>query len=198
MAKDILENWMMFWESDERLKRLTRQVWRRIPACDRAVLRELLQEVSDSYPQDTNILGTAQPVDPDLMQDGCAANIVKEVYHIVELGRVREIPDDDAACHVIAHEFAHVVLRHTEMRVVAANLLMFELYTDSDLDTLRDWHEDHADLQAWLWGFEREMHAFFVACPEARRPRWYVNLSTQPEAARTDVGGDEAEIQGMA
>jgi hypothetical protein len=60
---------------------------------------------------------------------------------------------------LIAHEFAHVVLRHVEMSVLIGFLLGFEpepIYTDNDMDTLEEWHDEHADLQAWLWGFQDE------------------------------------------
>ena len=166
--------------ADERLRRLTNQVWRRLPEHDRHVLQELLCDISDtmSSPMGERALGIATVVPPDTWVSGCAAQMVEDLSYIVGLAGAKEIESDDACMFVIAHEFAHVVLRHLQMTVLTVSLLGFDIYTKDDLQTLSDWHEEHADLQAWLWGFGDEFEEFLDAYPKARRSRWHVELQT--------------------
>ena len=76
---------------------------------------------------------------------------------------------------VIAHEFAHVVLRHLQLSVVIMNLENLEppVYTFEDKNNITELYEDEADLQVWVWGFDNELRSYFEECPESRRPRWF-------------------------
>jgi hypothetical protein len=162
---------------DDRPKRLVNRVWRRLPAYDRHVLRELLCEISDNQENPEYVLGSAGIVEPDTFIVGCAAQVAEDLSYMISLAGAKGIESDAACMFVIAHEFAHIVLRHAEMTAVVAVLLGWEpepIYTDDGMSTLREWHEDHAHLQAWLWGFQDEFKAYLDTCPEARRPRWYV------------------------
>jgi hypothetical protein len=90
---------------------------------------------------------------------------------------------------VIAHELAHVVLRHSQISTVIGGLLGFEpepIYTEADVDELKRWHEEEADLLVWVWGFTEEFEAFLEGYPEAPRPRWYTFLETEPVAGEGD------------
>ncbi|MBL7208965.1 MAG: hypothetical protein ISS52_02580 [Dehalococcoidia bacterium] len=165
---------------DERLKRLIKQVWQRLPFCDRVVLWELMLDMSDGdsgEPEST--LASARAIDPSAPWSGNVAQIAENTYWSVSLHRAKDIKSDAACMYVIAHEFAHVVLRHTQISLAAGYLLGFEppIYTETDLDTLTQWHEEEADLQAWVWGFQDELKAFLEECPEARRSRWYVEIT---------------------
>ena len=164
---------------DERIWRLMVRVWRRLPAHERAVLRALVSNVSDGRGDNPEgILGSVGPIDPDSMRDGIAAKVAENLTFTVSLSRAKEIGSDAACTFVIAHEFAHAVLRHNQTSVVVGTLFGFgEPYGDAEVDQLYEWHEDDANLQAWLWGFQDELKAFLDEFPESRRPRWYVELT---------------------
>jgi hypothetical protein len=171
--------YFLYGVEDERTQRLMKRVWQRIPAHDRHVLRELVLDVSDPGDSSDGTLGSTGGVDPNTLFDGCAAQVAEGLNLTVRLGGVKKAQSDAVGMYIIAHEFAHVVLRHSEMSVVVG--LLHNLgYTDADQDTLKEWHEDEADLLAWLWGFKDELQAFLDAYPKARRPRWYVTLEQGP------------------
>lgn len=175
---------------DDRLWRLTDQVWRRLPARDRYILFDLLEEINDDRSpriHDTS-LAFASGVEPDTCFDGCVAEVAKNVSYIVSLHQVKNIKSDIACLYVIAHEFAHVVLRHIEFNFVIGSLLPFKIYTEVDRKSLREWHEDQADLQARVWGFEEEFKAFLDEFPKARRPRWYVEQHIGDEISCKEFG----------
>lgn len=166
---------------DQRLKRLIGEVWRRLPPHDKSMIRERVLEISEYVDEDEDgVLGSAGDSDCVTSVPGkCAAEVAKDLHYTVSLGGAREIQGDLVSMCVIAHELAHVVLRHNELSVVVASLLGFEpdpIYTESDFEDLKEWHEDHANLQVWLWGFHDELAAFLEHFPEARRPRWYVEF----------------------
>lgn len=166
-----------FWKVQDGHQRwLIQQVWRRLPAHDRAVLRSLVLEVSQA-PEHEDHLGVAEVLDPSCPA-GNAGQIAIDQYPAVHLFGLDAVPDV-VALFVIAHEFAHVVLRHHQMRTVAGYLQGFEptpIYTNAELASLSSWHEDAADLLAYSWGFAAEMAAFLDYYPQARRSRWYVEL----------------------
>lgn len=189
---EIPARFLFHLESD-RLRRLVTQVWDRLPEHDQAVLAALVISVSDYAKMPLgSTLGLASCVAPDTMFNGCAALAAQDLSHIVYLPRAAETGSDSAVTYIIAHEFAHVVLRHTEMSVVVGNLLGFKpdpIYTKDQLHDLSDWHEDAADLQVWLWGFRDELAAFQKAYPGSRKPRWDVQLEVE---GFEDVAREEA------
>jgi hypothetical protein len=183
VAESEAPEFLLFHVEDDRLKRLINRVWQRLPAHDRHVLCELLLQISDGMPdKDPEVLGSAGLIVPSSPMKGCVAQIARNASYSISLYRAKEIESDAACMFVIAHEFAHVVLRHGEMSVLAGFLQGFGpelIYTDSDMDTLYEWHEDHACLQAWSWGFQDELQAYLDACPEARRPRWHFEIEVE-------------------
>jgi hypothetical protein len=94
---------------DERLIRLLKRVWKRLPACDRRVLRKLVTDVND-YTFEKHELGSAHIVDSGWSMSGNAGDAVMELENSVNLGGAKKIRSDAACMFVIAHEFAHVVL----------------------------------------------------------------------------------------
>jgi hypothetical protein len=168
---------------NERLASLVHQVWWRLPDRDQYVLGSLLYEISDSEPMSDHTLGAVVPRNVGSLPDGIAAQRVESLIYTVSLTKAVEIESDAAAMFVIAHEFAHVILRHAEMSNLAMDLLDLKTdpttYTSDDFQALEEWQEDHASLQAWLWGFKDELEAFLDAFPESRRPRWYVEIKRE-------------------
>jgi hypothetical protein len=161
---------------DARVKHLLVEVWQRLPECDRAVLEELIMEVSDSsmHQDQGKALASASVVDPDTRQEGNAGDAAVGLSYIIWLGLANSKASDPACMYVIAHEFAHVVLRHSQMNVVAARLMPFGTpYKQDDIDQLNAWHEDEASLQAYVWGFQDEMKAFIEEDLGEVSPRWY-------------------------
>jgi hypothetical protein len=131
-------------------------------------------------------LGSAEAVNADDMVSGNPAQAAENLDYSVNLSGVKETTNDTAAMFIIAHEFAHVVLRHQSIKVVVITVRGLGCYPDDALDTLSEWFEDTANLQVWLWGFRKEMTAFFEAYPKARRPRWYVELEIEEGEGEQD------------
>lgn len=171
----------LFNVEDERIFHLITSVWRRLPDYDQATLEALVLEVFLSSTQSEHVLASVGPVDPAMPYDGIVAQVVEDESVVVDLGRTKEVRSDSACMFVIAHEFAHVVLRHNQIKHVVAALAPFgEPYGDKERAQQRQWHEDEADLQAWVWGFQEELAAFREEFPESRRPRWYVEITCEP------------------
>jgi hypothetical protein len=79
---------------------------------------------------------------------------------------------DAAMVYLLAHEFAHVVLRHPQMgRVVAVTIAQDQLEPIA-MAELKDCCDDAADLLVLTWGFEAERTCFHDEEPDAFRPRW--------------------------
>lgn len=173
----------------ERLRRLIDQVWQRLPAWERHVLRERLLYISDGPRMeegDNSGIAYAEGISKRVTS-GCAALAVEDLPFTITLCRVAEAESDAACMWIIAHELAHIVLRHPEMTLLLESLCTDEpdaAYTVTDLLDLWKWQEDQADLQAWLWGFRDEHKAATEAFPKARRARWFVDAVAREPAAR--------------
>ncbi len=171
----------LLWQiEDERVKRLTKKAWPRIPAYDQAVLRGLIFAISD-YVGEDNILGSAGPVDPTSVDNGCAGDVALNLDYYVNLGGVRKTRSDKAGMAVIAHEFAHVVLRHNQLGAVISGLRGLSIYSESDIETFDQYDEETADLLIWTWGFQDELRAYFDEFPNSFKPRWFVEIHTKEE-----------------
>ncbi len=171
---------------DKRLRKLVFRVWKRLPACDRHVLRDLLTDIMDDEPEDEPILATASAGCFSMSFEGVPAAEV--VNCVLNLTNAKGIQSDTACVYVIAHEFAHVVLRHTQLGTTVAYLMGLIPpigFTKEDCAALKACEEDQADLQAWTWGFRSEFRAFLRAFPEARRPRWFVELEEYDESSKS-------------
>jgi hypothetical protein len=167
---------------DERIRHLIVSVWRRLPIHDQAVLEESVSSVG-FYPglDEDHVLASVTPGEPDSAIDGIAAQIAEELYPVVNLDGARQIRSDKSCMFVIAHEFAHVVLRHYQINTVVGLLApLGEPYRDAEIAHLKQWHEDEADLLVWVWGFQEELEAFREEFPESRCPRWYVEFEWEP------------------
>jgi hypothetical protein len=169
----------MFFD-DERLRRLVNKVWERLPASDRHVLRDLVSDISDHEDEDQSVLGSVGLADPSLPLNGNAGDIARSSPPHMKLGRLKHVESDQAVMFVIAHECAHVVLRHSEMSTTVGSLYDLDfkppIYSEVAVAEIQELREDAADLQAYVWGFGEEMKAFHAAFPEARRSRWDVEL----------------------
>jgi hypothetical protein len=171
-------------QEDLHLALLIQKVYFRIPVCFRAVLREYVLDVNVLSGTDTNLLGSVYPTNPSHVYNGNIADIAKDnVYVDVTLYR-DELKGSDSAClFVIAHEFAHVVLRHHQIGLVLASFAEFprsKRYKDKDSKLIHELHEEEADLQAWVWGFEKEFRKLHQEFPDVRKPRWFMDIYTEP------------------
>jgi len=172
---------------NERIRRLMTSVWRRLPDYDRLALEELVSSVG-FYPDlgGDHTLASAAPADPDSAVDGIAAQVVEGLSAVVNLSRATEVRSDLACMYLIAHEFAHVILRHHQISTLVVVLAPTgEPYERKEIACLKQWQEDEADLQAWAWGFREGLSALLDEFPRSRRPRWYVELSHGPDSPST-------------
>ena len=180
----LLKNGPTYSQEDLHLALLFQKVYFRIPACDRAVLRKFVMNVNVLSGTDTNLLGSAGPTEPSHVYNGNIADIAREnVYVDVTLYR-DELRGSDSAClFVIAHEFAHVVLRHHQIGLVIASFQELHRYKGikgKDFTQIKELGEDEADLQAWVWGFDKEYRKFHQEFPDVRTPRWFMDIHTEP------------------
>lgn len=193
MTKLRIPNNFYFWlrkngptpsQEDLHLALLIQKVYFRIPACDRAVLRKYVMAVYVVNGTDVNLLGSAGAADPISVENGNIADIAKEsVYKMVTLYRDNLKGSDSARLFVIAHEFAHIVLRHNQMGLVLSSLHEFPSinpYKAKDYKQIFELHEEEANLLAWVWGFDKELREFLQEFPMAKPPRWFMEISTEP------------------
>jgi hypothetical protein len=160
---------------DRRVVRLVDGVYRRLPAHDRHTLRALIQDIvlTGEPSLEGGTLGRIVNYTTDT-----AARDIEAMYAercVIHLSQIKLVNSDAAAMHVIAHEFAHIVLRHWQLGAYARALRDPRSlgYSEEAFDAIREAMEDSAHLKVWGWGFQDEMAAFFQEFPEARRPRWY-------------------------
>jgi len=172
---------MWLWartDEDWRIVKLVDAVYWRLPAHDRHVLRGIVSNIDCPHSDADGALGAVAMPFAETMVDGIQA--LHDRWVEVRLIGTARVRSDAAVMYTIAHEFAHVVLRHNQMSLTVANLNALPgqgVYCDADMDALKGWHEDEADPQIWVWGFHDEMAAFLDEFPEAHRPRWYVELT---------------------
>lgn len=157
-----------------RLRKLINRVYARLPAHDRAVLRELLWWISDKQDKD-NVFGYAGAPTTDSLIPGNPGQMAEDMAYRINLGHAIDVYPDAACMFIIAHELAHVVLRHAAMSEVMDSLMGL-VYTEEDNNHRAALHEDQTNLLVWAWGFQKEMAAFLEHYPDAPKPRWYVNL----------------------
>lgn len=164
---------------DKRIGRLIKRVWKRIPAYDRAVLREFIISISDEGDEPEHILGMVMPSDTSGVWDGNAGDAAIDNSAIVYFTHAKDIKSDDACMAVIAHEFAHVVLRHYQYGAVVGGLINFNppIYTKDQLNQQEDYEEDAAYLQVWIWGFKDELRTLLKEHSPTRQPRWLGEIS---------------------
>lgn len=156
-----------------RLKQLILQVWERLPEHDQHTLNYLIAEINESYDHFRSGSGESVEVSPDFVGP-LAQFIESSPYAVVTLGPLKDLESDAAAMAVIAHEFAHVILRHHQLGPIADLMEVMKLCSSNDANALTHWYEDQAELQIWLWGFQKEMEIFYILYPKSRRPRWIV------------------------
>jgi len=177
--KNILETFL--WTiNDERIRRLIKKVWSRIPAYDRAVLLALICGFSD-FEDGEYILGSAGPANAASIENGCAGDAAMNLDYYVNLGGVRKTKSDKAAMAVIAHELAHIVLRHNQLGVVIDTLRDFDIYSHSYIKNINQNAEETADLLIWTWGFHDELRTLFDEFPKTFKPRWFIEIHTEEE-----------------
>lgn len=167
-------------KEEAHLAGLIQEVYRRLPAYDRKILRELVLQVdvTDEFER-RDVLGSTGLVDPSSVYDGNIGNSARNENNIVTLKRTIMNKSDASCMFVIAHEFAHNILRHFQLGMVLAcleELPNLNPYTDSDYEQIEKLKEDEADLQVWVWGFDEEMRTFMEEYPEVWRPCWFIDI----------------------
>jgi len=160
----------------ERIVSLLDSVWNRLPKEDRRILREMIFSVTDESDR-REAIGFAAPIDGCLLIDGLES--------ILPTGlKVNLNPDhmsglsDSAASAVIAHELAHIILRHNCM------LSSLSSADEQIVEKVKDVYEWAADHQAWLWGFAAELHQLWQE-NEMDPPPWYHQI--EPETLRPTI-----------
>jgi hypothetical protein len=168
-----------------RTVRLLDEVWERIPEDDRDILRRAIVEVIDKpYHGDDpeRCLGSVCDQMGTGLIDGIEFVPPWSATAFLNSHLLSEC-DEDAAKAVIAHELAHVVLRHPSMTYPFA--LMSELGPDEEAARakVREVHEWEADLQAWMWGFSDELRRLWEHL-ECDPPPWHHQISPEPPISR--------------
>lgn len=157
--------------NSERIISLLDEVWLRLPELDQHILSDQVGVITD----DPNVLPCPETsygsaghfMGVDLI-DGLSTVLPDDRLVFLNPQSLGDL-SDPAAKAVIAHELAHVILRHNCLGVtigIAGGVLARERAM------VRDVHEWEADLQVWIWGFSSELRCLW---PETRHgpPVWY-------------------------
>ncbi|MFC2023496.1 M48 family metalloprotease [Chloroflexota bacterium] len=168
--------------ASKRLVSLLDDVWRQLPELDRHVLRETIADVTDDpgrVADPARVLGTAGPayMGEDLV-DGLACTAPEDaqiVFNIDSLDRL----SDEAASAVVAHELAHILLRHPCLTHALARKVELGFAEASEaLDKAKALHEWEADLQVWIWGFTAELRCLWKELGDDLPP-WYHQIELE-------------------
>lgn len=158
---------------DPRLRHLIKTVWDRLPEMDQLSLSHLILEISEST--DHFVPGPQGTIYVEDDFTGPLATLMETTPQaVVTLGTLKEVPSDAAAMAVVAHELAHVLLRHHHLGPIADVMCGLRHCNEQDSHALTEWFEDQAELQVWFWGFQQEMAAFYDLYPGSRQPRWII------------------------
>lgn len=151
---------------DDRVLRILGAVWARLPAHDRALLAAGIREAGADAPILENAIAAVGEIDAGLRVR-------------LDLARVAAVEDDAAMAWVLAHECAHVALRHALIAPIGGlRFLVGAASSEAEDIAVGAYLEDAADFLAAVgWGFGAEMRAFFAAYPRGRRARWLREVS---------------------
>lgn len=153
-------------------------VWERIPEEDREILLGAITHISDepdAVRSDIGrVFGSAHGGFSGDSIDGVPCTSPWHAVVFLNSGVLSEC-DDAAAKAVIAHELAHVVLRHASMNHPFASASILGAAQEKAKRKVSQVHEWEADLQAWMWGFSEELHSMWEHL-EAEPPAWYHKL----------------------
>ncbi|MCB0190756.1 MAG: hypothetical protein KDJ65_02330 [Anaerolineae bacterium] len=180
----IPEDRMTFCE-DKRVPLLANRVWRRLPSFERRVLHELETRVTDL--DQGSFLGRYLFSSADKhreqkkvgsLTESYPVHYAEEIPHVAYVAEAKTLEADSAATFVIARELAKLVLRQPQLYATAGALMDLEpdSYYAEHMIRQVQWGQDHATLQAWLWGFEEELDAYLAVKPNAFRRKWFKPL----------------------
>lgn len=173
-----------FWDNTDsnlRLRTLVMKAWNRLPSYDRKVVDELVMDIYEEGGKRGNTLGSAAFIDPSSPISGCVGDTAIDNWCRIYLGGAKNIQNDLVSMYIIAHEFAHVVLRHNQIGSVVAVLNNLNVYTEQEMEIIHEQHEDAADLLAWTWGFDKELREFLNEYPDSRKPNWFIDIRSVEE-----------------
>lgn len=167
---------------DERLKRLIKEVWGRIPAPERDIIDQRLSGIYDrtleydALPAWQHVLGCVVPVQSTVV-DGVELSDIRA--HMFLDGAKIEKVNDMVAMGCIAHEFAHVFLGHQCWETASKVFGDFEPLLWGAMKSCHEWD---ADLHVWLWGFHQEFRAW-AKHGNKNHPPWWLSpgFGKQPE-----------------
>ena len=155
-------------------------IWAKLPKHDQTLLRELVSTVKDGDDGDENTLGSVSTVDGGVLTGG--------LEHVVDGGyEIRLFPNryggysDEAITGIIAHELAHVALRHMSM---APSLEIMDRHFPEEYERIKEVHEWEADHRAWIWGFYEEIQETWKTLGH-ENPPWLV-LYEHDDGEETD------------
>lgn len=156
MTNELPPQWAQL--RDPVLSQAMAGVWQRLPEDAQATLDAIGPKVLVVSRQQF----TAMAVVKDDMAftslakcDGANGNGSMRV--VVVVNRKLITRPDGIIRYILAHEFAHAVLRHWEFGYIAPAALM----SDQERTNLHTWNEEHADwLVVRIWGFVPEFNEF--------------------------------------
>jgi hypothetical protein len=168
-----IPNYLLVNIHNKRTRKLIQKVWKRIPSCDRKVLKYLLIDVSDQEELGNNVLGKAGRIDIFDVYEKDYFKSIDRKSNYINFTDFRIVKSDKACMAVIAHEFAHIVLRHPQFGAVETILKNKNIYQQNQLEMINSHDEEAAELLCWCWGFKKEMEALFFEFSDTERPDWY-------------------------
>ena len=166
----------------ERTIKLLDEVWQRIPEEDREILVSCISDISDEPqldgPEGGRALGYAGDAFAVSLVEGVPCTSPWHTVIFLDSDALSEYPDHVAKA-VIAHELAHILLRHPSMNhpfASAHRLSAFHYKAQAKVSQVHEWE---ADLQAWMWGFSQELRSLWEHLGD-EAPPWYHRISLKP------------------
>lgn len=162
-------DWLLKELTTPQIRSWVWKVWQRLPSQDRAMLRRRLRIVETANLPSYDTLPEGYLADTRLeriVPDPTSHRLISTNYEI----RLKSETENEAVqTYAIAHELAHAILQHPDVRT---GLAICPEYCE-DQDVITRWMEEHADYVAWNWGFQDEFRAKYAAYPDPKPPRWY-------------------------
>lgn len=182
-----------------RLKRLVGEVWWRLPpyareaiAFQNVIITDDDRKIPKGYSSRSKaytFLYIPENIDPLATP---VEQLYKKVQRFMVIKGLAKEKDDVVARYILAHELAHLVLRHADKGII--HLLIrrnvdtrvknrkqkrwFKTDMAKEMGSVGMFHEDHANLLASLWGFNRNDSAF-NKITILEQPRWHKNWPFQ-------------------
>lgn len=169
-----------------RMVALLDEVWQRLPEEDCNILRDMyglvVTDDPRSRPAPESVFGSASGFMGSMLIDGISCMLPDNAVVFLNADALGKL-SDAAAQAVIAHELAHIILRHACLGSSFAELVEVQKKAVAKIREVHEWAANH---QVWMWGFTKELLTLWQEVRQIPDP-WYAQPVTEskPETPPT-------------